>query len=405
MRFKRVLEQLQQGVLTPYNFYNIDIGYDQHVATEHYLKKKHDTIDTVQILNKVFLDIEVYIEEEGISIAEMISRGNFLVNAVSHYHSNEKKYYCYVIPPANSNLTPEKCREYFLTESKKPLIIGKDDDGNDILDTYLMDDEDIEVLFFNSGFELVKALWAKIRETDPAVLSSFNGDNFDFPYLYKYLLYNCHNQHEQVAKIMSRFESVELRPGRDRAGNETLWVNIADFPVVDMLYSYRAREDGGLGLGKKLQSYSLKNISTIELGLTKLEYASEGLTLNQLYEQKPLDFFLYNLWDTALIVKLDRKMELISLYNLQRRKMRTSLSSALRGSSILFDTYVFSELYKEKKYVRWGINSETSFNITKYDIDRIIQPKSKSKINWNVEEIYSKKISQILTRFPGAYVF
>ena len=49
---------------------------------------------------------------------------------------------------------------------------------------------------------------------------------------------------------------------------------------------------GGLGLGKKLQSYALNNVAKVELGLTKYEYKAEGLTLDQLYEQDPKNFLL-----------------------------------------------------------------------------------------------------------------
>lgn len=69
-----------------------------------------------------------------------------------------------------------------------------------------------------------------------------------------------------------------------------------------------------MGLGKKSQSYALNAIAQKELGLIKYEYKAEGLTLDQLYEQDPLNFALYNLWDTVLAYKIDKKAGLIDLY-------------------------------------------------------------------------------------------
>ena len=45
-------------------------------------------------------------------------------------------------------------------------------------------------------------------------------------------------------------------------------------------------------VGKKSQSYALNAIAQKELGLIKYEYKAEGLTLDQLYEQDPLNFAL-----------------------------------------------------------------------------------------------------------------
>ena len=45
-------------------------------------------------------------------------------------------------------------------------------------------------------------------------------------------------------------------------------------------------------VGKKSQSYALNAIALKELNLHKYEYKAEGLTLDALYEQDPLNFAL-----------------------------------------------------------------------------------------------------------------
>ena len=150
-------------------------------------------------------------------------------------------------------------------------------------------------------------------------------------------------------------------------------------------------------------SYSLNNISFVELGLQKYEYKSEGLTLDQFYEQDPMGFLLYNLWDTVLAYKIDAKTGMIDLYNMQRRKMCTSLGPALKGSSILFDTYIYGNLKEHNKYIRWGINSENSFGITEVEISHIPKVMSQTKMTWNVSHMDHRLCSRVLNRFPGAW--
>lgn len=177
IKFNEILEKLNYNKLSPYNFYNIDIGYDQYFSNLHYKKHLTDNIETPQILKKVFLDIEVFLNHHpGITIQDMLASGEFMVNAISHYYSDEKKYYSYIIPPKNNNFSEEEYRGHFINESRKLIKVGEDDSGNDIYDKYLEDDEDIVVEFFKDSLTLVTALFTKIKKSDPAILSSFNGD-------------------------------------------------------------------------------------------------------------------------------------------------------------------------------------------------------------------------------------
>lgn len=89
---------------------------------------------------------------------------------------------------------------------------------------------------------------------------------------------------------------------------------------------------------------------------------------------------------------------------MQRRAMRTPLGSAIRGSSILFDTNIYGNLKEKKEYVRWGINSENGFALFESDIEKIPKPKTKQKLTWSVTKIDQRECGQILTRVPGAYV-
>lgn len=225
---------------------------------------------------------------------------------------------------------------------------------------------------------------------------------FDFPYMYHYLLTHFHGDHDAVANVMSQFGELKVEDDRDRAGNKVHRLKFPEFNVVDLLTCYMPRDDGGLNLGQKLSSYTLNNVSNEELGLTKFEYKSEGLTLDQFYEKDPLNFLIYNLWDVVLVYKLDKKMELISLYNMQRRKLTTALGASLRGSSALFDTYLYGNLKEHDSYLRWGINSENNFSISEKDIRGFPKSSTKTNIDWTITSVDSKTCSKMLGRYPGA---
>ncbi len=160
-----------------------------------------------------------------------------------------------------------------------------------------------------------------------------------------------------------------------------------------------------VGLGKKRASYKLDNVAEIELGVKKLEYASEGMTLDRFYENDPLNYLLYNLIDVTLCVKLDDKLQMIDLYNLIRRSMKTPLSTALRGSSPLFENYVYCKLAEEGKYVRNAIKDETSFGIQDWEVQKTPTAMTlERKLKWDkVEKISARDVQRVISKFPGAF--
>lgn len=95
---------------------------------------------------------------------------------------------------------------------------------------------------------------------------------------------------------------------------------------------------------------------------------------------------------------------MIELYNMQRRKMKVCLSSAMRGSSPLFDTFIYNKLSSDDKYIRYGISSERTFGVSENKINTYLKPRSNSKTKWSITKIDSRTSSKLLSRYPGAYV-
>ena len=152
-------------------------------------------------------------------------------------------------------------------------------------------------------------------------------------------------------------------------------------------------------MGTKLSSYSLDFVADYELGLRKKDYKDDGMTLDTFYEKDPVNFLLYNIIDVSLCVRLNQKLKHIESYNMLRRLMKTSFTNSLRGSSILFDTYVNYKLNNENKYTRFGIVEETAFAISEDEIANLYIPK---QMKQTIKEVNVATVRSILGRFPGA---
>jgi DNA polymerase elongation subunit (family B) len=133
-----------------------------------------------------------------------------------------------------------------------------------------------------------------IQEIQPHVMTGWNCDAFDIPYLY--------NRIKRVlgkkqANNLSVIGEMFYSPYRNRytiGGTSVL-----DYMTVYKKFSY-----------KELPSYSLNYVSNTELGRGKVEY--EG-NLDDLMENDIDTFIEYNITDVELVIDLDKKLQYIDL--------------------------------------------------------------------------------------------
>mgnify|MGYP001446422307 FL=1 len=380
------IEEFNNLDISPYQIYNLDLDYQQSFSINSYLENKNDTIDNDQLLNILFADIEVFTNNAGVFPKPEIAK--FPINAITIYSTFEKVFRSYfLLQHSNINKFPSKNEiPDLINQFTKDLLVDK----------YINSDEKLEIYMFTSEMDLIRACWGKIREIDPSVLSGYNMDRFDLPYIY-FRLSNLLNKNEvEIGKILSLFGKIKV----EKFGNEFL-IKIPEMPVSDLMYLYKPRDDGGLNMGSKLSSYALDFVADHELNLRKKDYKDEGMSLDTFYEKDPVNFLLYNIIDVCLCVRLNQKLKHIESYNMLRRLMRTSFTSSLRGSSILFDTYVNYKLNSENKFTRFGIVEETAFSISNDEIANLYIPK---QMKQTVKEISAATVRAVLGRFPGAYV-
>ena len=147
---------------------------------------------------------------------------------------------------------------------------------------------------FSSEKELLMRFFQHYLEIQPDILTGWNIDGFDVPYIYhrtKKLL------GANIAKQLSPVGVVQKDFRKDR-------MNISGVSALDYMYLYKAFTYN------EEPSYALEFISQKELGRGKTVYEGD---LDNLYKTDLELFITYNINDVKLVVDLDEKLEFITL--------------------------------------------------------------------------------------------
>lgn len=144
-------------------------------------------------------------------------------------------------------------------------------------------EEDLLMKFLNHWLEI-----------NPTIITGWNTDHFDIPYLYN-----------RITKVLGRQYADSLSPvGEVTYSKYKNTYKIHGVSSLDYMRLYK------LFSQNEEASYALDFISRKEIGRGKIEY--EG-TLDYLYKTDPEKFVKYNLNDVDLVVELDTKLKYLAL--------------------------------------------------------------------------------------------
>ena len=188
---------------------------------------------------------------------------------------------------------------------------------------------DADVRIFEEETAMLDAFITYIEDTDPDVLTGWNFDDFDAPYLL-----------DRIEEIQSYDHDYDLNIDRLSRVDE-VWRSDWQGPdikgrvVFDLLYAYKRTQF------TELESYRLDAVGEQELGVGKERYTGD---IGDLWEQDPERLLEYNLRDVELCVELDREQDIIDFWDEVRTFVGCKLEDATTPGDAV-DMYVLHKLY------------------------------------------------------------
>jgi DNA polymerase elongation subunit (family B) len=198
------------------------------------------------------------------------------------------------------------------TDTYYALILDK---GGKLQSTIKKDNRLIKA--FKTEREMLNAFLTIYEYIHPTILTGWNVDAFDIPYLFN-----------RLANVLGKQNAYRLSPIRDgfyspyRKKWSFAGVSILDYITLYKKFTYSL-----------MPSYALNYIAKQELGRTKLEY--EG-SLDDLFRDDIEKFIEYNIIDVELVVEFDRKLQYIDLCR-----------GICHAGHVPYEDYCFSSKYLE----------------------------------------------------------
>tara|TARA_Y100000389_G_scaffold123654_1_gene120975 strand:- start:2139 stop:4838 length:2700 start_codon:yes stop_codon:yes gene_type:complete len=251
-------------------------------------------------LQQAFFDIEVDFDEK-VGFAPPEDPFN-AVTAISVHLDWFGKTICLVNKPKT------------LTKADAQLIVDR------FPDTILCDTES----------ELLETFLQLIDDAD--VLSGWNSEGFDIPYLVNRIARTMGKEHTRRFCLWGKYPKRREyeKYGKLQETYDTIGRLHLDYMQLYQKYTYH-----------EMHSYSLDAIGEYELGERKTEYQG---TLDQLYNNDFETFIEYSRQDVDLLVRMDRKLQFIDLANVIAHD-NTVLVQTTMGAVAVTDQAILNEAH------------------------------------------------------------
>lgn len=261
-----------------------NLGVQQQFLID-YFSNQNENADFAKFPLKVyFLDIETYSPDSFPNLEE----ANHPINVITIFDVLTKKFITWGIKPCNKigdNVV------YITCKTEKELL-------NKFVD------------FFNT--------------TPPDILSGWNSEFFDIPYIINRITRICG---EDTAKRLSPIGRLRMRTFMGKFGKQQTRWYIEGISCVDYLQIYKRF------CPQLRESYKLGDIGETELRESKTDYGDTDLAS---LSDKNWDLFVeYNIQDVNLLVKLEEKLQYIQLLRMIAYAGLTTFEGALGSLSVI----------------------------------------------------------------------
>ena len=335
--YQRAREALQSDGI---EMFESDIPPEVKILSQHYYQQPTPS------LNITLLDIEVdYDPMNGFSST---SNPYAPINSVALYHRWLNKYVVLCVPPFE-NIRQEWSDDGMTASSK---FLEK-------INAVAPLPENVQITFCQDERELLLLLLLEIQDTD--ILSGWNSEFFDMPYIAKRLELLGGGKDKYLRKL--NFDGAPDAPvfkealQNEKTGQTALIVELTSRVHFDYLLLFKKYEQ------MNRPSYKLENIGEeIVPELPKLKYDGP---LADLYRRDFGYFVRYNLRDTEVLDGFERKLGYIQLAN-EMYHMSTGLAKHVFGTIKLSEFAVINECHHE-------LNGLVVNDVHRPDVDRPIK--------------------------------
>lgn len=234
-----------------------DVSREIRVLTDLYLQS-----DDIATNHRIFnFDIEV--GRVGGAFASVEKANGQITSIACHAHARKEKM-------------------VFLLDEDNRFNPKQQQTGNEI------------VLAFDTEEEMLQAFISYYSDYSPTILTGWNINQYDIPYLYRRLAIILDQDSANMLSPIGIVRFSKMRKYYQVAG-----VNCLDYFVMYQKFTFARRP-----------SYRLHDIGMFEVGMGKIEY--EG-TLDNLYNTDLSKFIEYNMQDVRIVDAINDKMKLIDL--------------------------------------------------------------------------------------------
>jgi DNA polymerase elongation subunit (family B) len=231
----------------------------------------------------------------------------------------------------------------------------------------LREETDIQVRSFDDEAAMLGAFLTHLEETNPDVLTGWNFEDFDMPYL------------------LDRLDELNPTCGEDLAVERLSRVNevwrggwggpdVKGRVVFDLLYAYKRTQF------TELESYRLDAVGELELDVGKERYSGD---IGDLWEQDPTRLLEYNVRDVELCVEIDRKQEVVAFWDEVRSFVGCKLEDAPTPGDTV-DIYVLHKVHGE-----FALPSKGTVESEEYEGGAVFEPIVGVKENVTVLDLKS----------------
>lgn len=332
-----------------------DLSPEQRFMCDAY----YDTDFPTDIQPRIFyLDIETYTTDK---LLPKFNHNISEINAITIYDTYTKLFYSWFLLPATEKRTDVELRNEII--------------NNDIIkNIWGLSKDNFVINFYESPKKLLKHFIQFIENNMPDIITAWNAP-FDIPYIVR-KIYD-HFGDEGLLKI-SPFHEISYEVTRALEKNSEL-DRIGIIPgidIIDMLQWYKKNKYG------EQQSYSLKYISTMELGESKIVSESGSSDLTYRFDNEFINFCIYNIQDVRLLTLLEDKLKIMNLAAVIRNITKVDYEDIIHETMTIDNCFIMEANRRRKNGYNKILPSKPQHNKKIPYIGAYVKPTVTGRYKW-----------------------